>query len=216
MSKKNTLLYLDGDLVSLAKRMKVNISETAETALREKMLPCLSMSDKMIVDVEGYVNDLIATKSAFPIPFLLKEVGLFSIGPIKHRMLDPVGRLNIICGPNGSGKTTIIRAIALFFGLHCPESTKMLKMGEKEGIIQIQTDGRGNYLLFSATHPKGTSCQLAPSRGGCLLLDDAIDRLPKKQVRVFMGKLLEYWPAQIIMTTANEDFSYPEAKIFHI
>jgi len=217
MPKKNTLIYIDDSLVSLAKQLKVNISETAETALREKMLPYMSMSEKMIVDVEGYVKDLIATKSAFFIPYLLKEVGVFNIGPIDHWMLDPVGGLNIIRGPNGSGKTTILKAIALFYGLYHPEKGNMLKMDEKEGIIQVKTDGTEmHYLLLNSANPNGTACRIGPSSGACLLLDDAIERLPKDKVGVFMSKLRDYWPSQIIMTTANQDFSYPEAKIFNL
>lgn len=45
----------------------------------------------------------------------IKEIELKNIGCIRHLHLDFNENMNILCGPNGVGKTTIIESVASMF-----------------------------------------------------------------------------------------------------
>ena len=208
MPKKNTLIYIDDSLVSLAKRMKVNISETTETALREKMLPCLSTGERMILDIDGYLGELVAIKDAFILPVPIQRLELENVGPIDSLAIDFTPEVNIISGPNGSGKSVILRSIAVSFGLFCPERGNMLKMDKSNGCIKVHTDDGDICLKLDASNPNGKP------NAGCLLLDGAIDRLPSDKVEPFMSKLREKYPCQLILSTVRQKLGMTGAKIF--
>lgn len=219
MGKKNTLLYLDSDLVGLAKRMKVNISEITESAIKEKLLPILSCSEKMIFDIESYLEEMESINSCFFLPFPIRKVEVKNMGPISSVSMEFGRGINIINGRCGTGKTLILRAMALAFGIYTPEKPspqkhtpmgRFLKHDEKGGYIKILIYENEKTMKFDASNPNGKR------DGGCLLLDDAIARLPEKEIKRFINKLKNKYPGQIIMTTIMGELKLPNAKIFNL
>ncbi|RLJ01954.1 MAG: hypothetical protein DRP11_03640 [Candidatus Aenigmatarchaeota archaeon] len=207
MAKKNTLLYLDEDLVRMAKRMKVNISELAENALREKLLPLLSSSDRILFDIDSYLNELEKLGDCFFLSFPVKKVELKNIGPLDSFSSDFSSGINIIKGPAGSGKTTLLRSIVRVFGISAPGGTVTLKDGKSRGYIKVLVrEGEGVFRVSRSGIERDV---------GSLLLDDPTRMLPSDKAKTFIKKLKGMYPGQIIMTM-DRDMDIPNSKVIDI
>ncbi|MHA1756013.1 MAG: AAA family ATPase [Promethearchaeota archaeon] len=208
--KKNTLLTLDSDLVNYAKRMKVNISELAENALKKKLIPVMSSGERMILNIESYLKEMEDMNYCFFLPFPIKKLELKNVGPISSLSANFSKGINIIKGDNGSGKTILLRAIAMAFDKFRPEREIMLKRDEKEGYLKISTYEHEPQLKFDEKNKKGTF------KTGCLLLDDGVGRLNPEKYKPFIEKLKEKYPIQIIMTMTRKGIDIPNSKIIEI
>ncbi|MCM8764615.1 MAG: AAA family ATPase [Candidatus Omnitrophica bacterium] len=207
MSKKNTLIYLDEDLVRMAKQKKINISELTEKTLRQQLLPILSSGEKMLFDMDSYLEELKSMNRCFFLPFSVKRLELENIGPIESISIDFSPGINIIRGSNGSGKTTILKSIAMAFGLFIPERETMLKMMKKEGFIKISTSEHENLIRLDKDNINGRK------DAGCLLLDDAIAMLPPDKAKIFIRKLKKKYHKQLIMTISRDDFDVSGSNV---
>jgi hypothetical protein len=116
MKKKNTLLYLDEKLVKLAKKHNLNMSHLAEAAIRSQLLPILSVRERQL-DFHQHLKDLKEEGYCYELPQTIRAIKLKNMGPIEKLELNLVKGVNVILGPNASGKSIIIRAIANAFGL---------------------------------------------------------------------------------------------------
>lgn len=65
-----------------------------------------------------------------------KELQLVEVGPFTELKLTFNPRLNLLCGPNGSGKTTILESLASFFIVSHSRSVKK-KAGAQSGSLQL-------------------------------------------------------------------------------
>ena len=210
MGKKNTLLYLQEDLVELAKRMNLNISELAEAALREELLPMLSAGSRILVHIELYLKDLAKTGHCFFLPLAVKRLEMKNIGPIGSISMDFGPGLNVIKGNCATGKSTILRSMAMAFGVFSPERGHMLSREKGKGHVKITTYSDKRVVEFDRDSQNG-------KKGvGCLLLDDALARLDTVKAKKFITKLREKYPGQIIMTTVRDDFEPAGAKVFRL
>jgi len=87
MKKKNTLLYLDSDLVEKAKTENINISKLAEDALRT------ALDMKRPVTVEEHVQRILKDadvtthesfyQETYLLPFQIESLALDNIGPFE-------------------------------------------------------------------------------------------------------------------------------------
>ena len=66
----------------------------------------------------------------------IKNVEIKNVGGIKELKISFSGAMNIICGPNGIGKSTILDAIAFMFSRHATNIKKNV-MSEEAGSIKI-------------------------------------------------------------------------------
>lgn len=66
----------------------------------------------------------------------VKNVEIKNVGGIKELKISFSGAMNIICGPNGIGKSTILDAIAFMFSRHATNIKKNV-MSEEVGSIKI-------------------------------------------------------------------------------
>jgi predicted ATP-dependent endonuclease of OLD family len=192
MAKKNTLLYLEDNLVRSAKQYGINISKLAEDAIKSSLFPILSHGQRIELDFDGYIKSMEGEKKAFFLPFEIKRAKLSNIGP--HKELDvKLGKLNIILGKNGSGKTILLRAIASSLGFDDIYKDNMIKEESKKGEISVEL--KGNYasvVLESAKEPQRSF--------KCLLVDDPFNRLDR-QVRKKLLEYLKRLDVQVIATS---------------
>ena len=196
MTKKNTLLYLDEKIVKEAKRYGINISQVAEAAIRNKMFPNLSTGERILMDIPGYLEDLKKEGRCFFLPKTIEEVSFKNIGVLDDNQLKFKEGLNFIKGESASGKTTLIRAIAIAFGLE-DSKLPLLATGKKRGRIEIKTGKNPITLEYIQKQQEITM------KGGfqCILIDDGGGMLNSKKRKEFFEGLKQIYKCQIISTT---------------
>lgn len=127
-------------------------------------------------------HDHPLAEEVYFLPFQIKTLKLNNVGPLDgfeahfHR-----NSVNVIYGPNASGKSTIIRSILLAFGIKHPYfSNKVLK----NGTITLE-------LFPSQTSVTITGMENRENIGGyqCLLSDDPFVTLEPKAVRLLVSEL---------------------------
>jgi len=208
--KKNTLLYLDENLVRTAKQAGFNLSEITEAALRERLLPFLSSGDKLrmqLMDPDKFFTDLKEAGQCWELPFELGGIELKNVGPIGELDAEFKSGINVILGPNASGKSVIVRVIALVFGQR-PQyvgEKMLLKHGEREGKIKIHLTKRASVELVLKKTGKGPKA--------CLLLDDpySVAIAPAEYKRKFLT-WLKGKANQVILASRDESFVTPDVS----
>ena len=71
----------------------------------------------------------------------IKHIDIIGIGGIRELHLDFNDRMNVLCGPNSIGKTTVIESVATMF-MH-GQPTVNRNVASKKGIIRIVIDNDG-------------------------------------------------------------------------
>jgi hypothetical protein len=176
--RKNTLLYLDSELVKRAKSKGVNISEIAEKAIWSSL-----HEGNMGFNPREYLEKLFNEELAFLIPFRLESIKLNNIGPVKA--LDAkFDDFTMFMGENGTGKTAIINAIY--------SATTNTGEVEESGNIKIKTSQTDTVdIAFKRDR--------LLSGYKCLLIDDAFERLDTESAVKFLF-YLERLKLQVITT----------------
>ena len=107
-NKRNTLLYLDKDLVNASKRAGINLSSVAEEALRSR----LPYYDMFIP--ENYLMRALRGGAVVILPLHIKELSITKMDKIGDKNLK-LKNLNMVVGGNGTGKSTIFRLLLQTF-----------------------------------------------------------------------------------------------------
>ena len=196
--KKNTLLYLDTNIVTKAKQCKLNISQITEEAIKSRLFPMLSYGARAEMDFWEYLKELEKEKCVFFLPVRIKGAKLINVGPIKNITLD-FSKFNIIFGNNGMGKTTSIRSIAHIFGHHISEDNFSDK-----AIIELDVHPEKKYKIdLSVDNKKSIRC---------ILVDDGGSRFDKEHYQKFFDYLKKL-DMQVIMTNHSLREHTPYGKI---
>lgn len=195
--KKNTLLYLNCDLVERAKKENINISRLAEDALKK------ALDIRRPVTVKQHIQRMLEETGSqgsfygetYLLPLQIESLTLSNIGPF-GRFGSKFSRdgINAICGPNGSGKSTIVRSILYAFGRRHRYFSDRATNG---GTIKLRLfPGQTSIDITDATnHENGTKGY------GCLVADDPFSRLRKNMI-VPLIKQLNCLGIQIIITAS--------------
>jgi len=207
VTKKNTLLYLDENLVELAKEKNFNISELAEEAIRTKLN--INGYHKTF-NPEEYLENLRKKGLAYYIPFRINKIEIEN-----HKFAKKVDiefrEKNFLEGANGSGKTRIIRSILMLF-----DNSHKLTGFSKEGCPQ----GIGEIKIHFDTRDRIT-CEVCGERiglnEGCIVIDEGLGVLDSKSGIVFLKYLLDRKEQIIITTVSSERYiSDPMVKEFNM
>jgi len=194
--KKNTLLYLDSDLVERAKREDINISRLVEDALRQALniSPPRTAHDyiQRVLTNAGRENAFYG--EAYLLPFQIESLRLEDVGPFKRFDARFIRNgINVIFGPGGSGKSFIIRSILLAFG-------------RRHRYFQASDGRKVTLKLFpdqsSVTVTTSVENQPDIARGyKCLLADDVFQRAPKSMIPALYEEMKNL-KIQTIITTS--------------
>jgi len=198
MGKKNTLLYLDEELVQLAKGFEINMSEVAEVAIREKVFPLMSAGGRALL-FDLLLEDLKKNGECFTLPCAVKGVRLKNVGPLEELDAKFVRGVNLVLGGNASGKSSLICAIACAMGQSVwrPPSVTLDK---KQMAVEIE--------LFEPM------AGAEPDR--CILLDEPLARVAdpdEKHKAKFVQWLSKKYQQAIIAST---DKSYVVSNIVRL
>jgi post-segregation antitoxin (ccd killing protein) len=195
--KKNTLIYLDSDLVKKAKKENINISRLTEEALKhaleiERPRTAQDHLRKLLAEV-GNENSFYG--ETYLLPFQIESLKLTKVGPFGNFETSfQENSLNVIYGLCGSGKSTIIRSILLAFGIKHRYFTN-----------KVFANGRIQLKLFP--HQESINITSIESRENatrgyqCLIADDTLERLSKNIASPFFAELKRL-KVQIIMTAS--------------
>lgn len=134
------------------------------------------------------------------LPFQIETIKLTKVGPFESfEAAFKANALNIIHGPCGSGKSTIIRSILYAFGIKHKHFTERV-LGE--GTIEVKLFPGQNFINI-----KGISSEKHPLKGyECLLADGSFDMIPKEMIPLLFAELKRLG-IQTILTTMLIDTS---------
>lgn len=203
MSKKNTLLYLDEDLVKKAKKEDINLSKLTESAIRSRLFSDVSVGESIVANLKEYLENLEEQGRCFRLPQKIEEVKLENVGPFDefHETFEP---FTAVTGPNGSGKTVLLESIAHACGHSNEGLEKLKKQGKERGRIDVKTSGNGkNSIVLEDNEARRENV-------GCILIDDPMVRLGEEKREEFIEILQNRFVdegCQVILTgrTFDED-----------
>lgn len=195
--KKRTFVYLNSGLVERARRENINISGLTEEALRqsleiEKPRTALEHLRELLADVG---NETSMYGDVYFTPFQIQSLTLTKVGPFDNFQADFCrNSINLIYGPCGSGKSTMIRSILLVFGIRHRYFTN-----------RVFADGKIKLRLFpnqDSININSIETHANATRGyQCLIADDALERLPKNVIAPLFTEVKRL-RVQIIMTAS--------------
>lgn len=214
MTKKNTLLYLDTDLVKRAKKSGMNISKAAEYGIK-------IILDSEETDLEFNPSldlaQMIFDKNAFVLPLKIKMLELANIGLFERKRVVFKDGINIITGKGITGKTTLINSIAYIFNgfwlagfvttekisevrrlIECKNRVgSIIRDGANDGKLRLEFQTEAKFIEFEykkhKSHIKNNAKHL------CVLIDDPFYDLLDNQPTVFL-KYLKMLGSQVVIT----------------
>ena len=198
MKKKNTLLYLDEELVKIAKRYDLNISQVTEAAIKSKLFPELSQGKQIVLGIPEHLENMKKEGTCFFLPKTINSVKVEDIGFLKNQEISFKNGLNFVVGCNGCGKTTLIHGIAQAFCLEKP-NVKMIHWKSYSGSVEVKTSGKPIKIKYN----NPSEADVTDSHFQCILLDCPDGRLDNEQRKKFFEDIQELYKCQIISTTPN-------------
>jgi|GEM_PF-4335561 energy-coupling factor transporter ATP-binding protein EcfA2 len=144
----------------------------------------------------------------------LKTLWLNRVGCIEEASIRFNSRVNVICGPDASGKTTFVRSILSVLGEDRGSLSASRGRGRK-GCIRLEADSFSVEGVFTeAGLLVGWEKGRRDAVGGALLIDDA-DLMFKDPRAVW--ELGEALGMQVIMTAGDQRFAgIPGARVFRL
>jgi len=204
--KKNTLLYLDSNLVERAKRENINISRLAEDALREALKITVPRTAREYLQrVLGDAGrELAFYGEAYLVPFQIESLRLENVGPFAEFEIEfSKDSINVIYGSSGSGKSIIVRSILLAFGKQHTYFTK-----SENGKITLKLFQDQDFVIVTTNERNSPDV----ARGyKCLVADNVFQRLPRSMIHAFCEEM-KGLRIQIIVTAsmAIDPSMFPE------
>jgi hypothetical protein len=195
--KKNTLLYLDSDLVERAKRENINISRLTEEALKQALQigrprTAKEHLQKLLTEV-GNESSFYGEK--YLLPFQIQSLKLTRVGPFDNFEAHfNRNSINLIYGLCGSGKSTIVRSILYAFGIKHKYFTERV-IGE--GTITMKLFPGQDFI--NVTGMRSGSNALRGYQ--CLVADDSLERIRKDMIAPLFAEL-KHLGIQIILTAS--------------
>jgi predicted ATPase len=157
----------------------------------------LSVGEWICQDFGRYLKCLVAEGRCVFTPYHVDSLDLMNIGRFDEKHLD-FADVNIVLGFNGSGMSTIVRAISSVSG-----SQVSVKGGENRGEINMRlSDGLLLHQdVFDAENVR------------CVVLDSAGDRLDQERYSEFLS-YLRGLNVQLILTVGRTDVCDIISNIF--
>ncbi len=121
MMRKNTMLTLEESVTETAKTIGINLSQVAEKAIKERIQEILRPRGEGVVQIPQTEK------------VVLKNVGHFQ----GEREFEFSSGVNIIVGPNASGKTTIIDSLRAAYGDERSPTKNQFMEEEDESWVRV-------------------------------------------------------------------------------
>lgn len=188
------------------------MSEVAEAAIRSQLAPFLSQGELQL-DFRQHLDDLKEQGYCYILPQMTKTVKIENIGPIEKLELEFAKGLNVVIGPNASGKTALIKTLAYAFGVLRP--LKPYYTLRHEGNIgKLSIEPYAGEIRMIYTRDKREIKILREN--ACILLDEPVPFVRKEDKHRFLGWVKKEFN-QAIIVSINEEFSkFSGVKTFRL
>lgn len=205
MSKKTkATLYLEKDTIEQAKKSNFNISEIANRALRERL--GLEKETKRQESLRQLLESGKREGKLYFMPFHIKSLELENVGKFNDLKLEFSDGLNLIYGPNGSGKTTIFESIKKVFDPDSEENVgDFVKQDKNRGRVSIKIEAENNKVEKNF-NVGGRTIKEFKERG-VVIADDLFIGLDEEDKSEIFDDLRESIESQMIVTTVNRDLA---------
>ena len=110
----------------------------------------LSVGEQICSDFGQYLKDLEHEGRCLFLPFKIQTLDMKNIGKFDVRHVE-FSRFNVVLGPVGAGKTTLMQAIGSVSGAH-----RLLKSEQNDGEIDVALSLMGDCFI-STSVSLGTS-----------------------------------------------------------
>ena len=193
--KKNTLLYLNSDLVKKAKEHNINISNIAEQAIQSEL-----RTYETDFNPEKYLEDQLFKWNGWFFPFKIQAIELENFGKFKKTKIEFDKGINFIVGDNATGKTTIVMAITeIMNNVSTKNKDKTINKESKNAKVKLFFPKNINFIEVEFNRDK--------NKYQCIILDDAFSRLDLKHALDFFNYLKKL-NCQLILTGTE----FPDVK----
>jgi hypothetical protein len=195
MKKIKVTLTLDREIVKLAKEFDLNISQISNEALKSRLLPIISGGERLLINFEGVLKQI----GYYSLPFPIRKVKLRNIAKLKKVELEFTYGINMLYGPWGSGKRSIIKAIidAFSFVEEVP-----VRMGTNSAEVEVEVIPS---KTIKVKYKKIGNFVKKSGKVRCVLLRNPVDQTAE-YFKIFIKNLRRtFSECQIIMPVYRED-----------
>lgn len=84
----------------------------------------------------------------------IKELEVEEIGCFKHLLIEPAPGVNLICGGNGTGKSTLLKCIASGFINSAQYLTLKKRQGSRQGLVRLKCDAGRDTAAPGGAQPE--------------------------------------------------------------
>jgi hypothetical protein len=145
------------------------------------------------------------------LPMMVKTVRIEHIGPIREFSAEFSEGTNIVYGPNGCGKTVLVKTLYDFFSSERGGLRYRLTHGKSEGWVSVVPYLPRTTSAYAETR-SADGCWTHDAKR-CALLDEPTDALAQDDFKQFLGYVNNRF-AQAIVTTHSIDRCSPgEGKL---
>jgi len=145
------------------------------------------------------------------LPMMVKTVKIENIGPIRIFDAEFSEGINIVYGPNGCGKTVLVKTLHEFFSSETGRFTYGLTHGECEGrVTVVPYPVQTMYTYVEARSADGC---WTPHPKRCALLDGPADALERKSFNQFLDYVKNRFAQAIITTHTMSHCSFREGRV---
>jgi DNA repair ATPase RecN len=198
--KTKVTLYLEEDLVGRAKKSDLNMSKIANNALKQQF--GLGKETSRQKNLREILQDIEEDGRLHSFGFKIGGLELENIGKFDELSLEFQDGLNVIHGPNASGKSTIIRGIANAVTPGAAEFRGgVVKRDQASGSVDVRLEDPAVFRQF------GSDPQYDSGENGVLLLGAPFARLSHDHAQEMVEQLKRDIDSQIILTTINEELA---------
>ena len=146
--KQRVTFNINRKLLEEAEAHGLDLESDLEKLIIGKISPKLSKGEKIVIDLSRHIEKMRKEKKCFLLNNQIDKIFLKNVGKFDEFETD-FKKFNVIIGPIGSGKTTLINAIAAIDYNIDLNKKHMLKKGEKDGYIEAEIK-KNKTLHFTA------------------------------------------------------------------
>jgi hypothetical protein len=198
--KQRVTFNINHKLLEEAEAHKLDLEADLEELIMDRISPKLSKGEKIVIDFSRHIEKMRKEKNFFLMDKQIDKIFLKNVGRF-DKFETEFKKFNVILGPIGSGKTTLINAIAAIDYNIDLNKKHILKKDKKEGYIEAEVK-KNKVIHFTSMNEEIWSGTEYLDR--CILIDDMGSNLDDEKYLEFLYYLRQL-DCQVILSTRQRD-----------